>query len=617
MTAALASIAFGMVLAGPAQAEAPIVENLDLSQWADNPQTPLHWQAIPTDSPGSISRDCVQKRFDHCVVKIARAQQSTRQSIAGLVQSLPAAAMAGQRWKLSGWIKTSGITGGATLLAQVDMQNRRAIAEVSLDNQAPKGDTGWRQFSISIPVAANAHLVHLGLVLSGTGTAWFDQLTLENEPGAKVAAYELPALQIPPRPRPSSELESLEALKLSTSGLPKVDAAWQASAIQLAHPFRSLYSTDFSDLQFLKPLLKDKRMVMLGESSHGVSEFSLAKLRLIKFLHQEMGYDVVALESAQGQCGQANRDLGKIPVEQAMGACVFANFNHEEMRALFSYLEDERKAGRRLDLAGFDIQESGWTSAQHIRTLLPSSLAPEFDALEQRLGAMAAHAAVPAEQSAQAERTAMSQSYRRLAEALEQVSPTNADMIEAAHILRSRMRYLDKLGATPIEGGALRDQAMADNIAFLADTQYAGRKLVVWAHNTHIATTVSGIWNYKPMGAWLHERYGQQIYGLGLYMGRGVNAGTYGGLVAVQPPEAGSLEAVLASAGWKMALWDFSAQMVTAATAWMHQPIATHYWGAQTETLTPAQAYDGVLYIDTVTPPLYLLPEFQKASAQR
>ncbi|WP_128896869.1 hypothetical protein [Longirhabdus pacifica] len=37
----------------------------------------------------------------------------------------------------------------------------------------------------------------------------------------------------------------------------------------------SLDSTDYSDLEFLKDVLKDKRIVMLGESSHGVSEYNL------------------------------------------------------------------------------------------------------------------------------------------------------------------------------------------------------------------------------------------------------------------------------------------------------------------------------------------------------
>lgn len=37
-------------------------------------------------------------------------------------------------------------------------------------------------------------------------------------------------------------------------------------------------SSNFEDLEMLKPLLHDKRIVFLGESSHGAAEFNLAIL---------------------------------------------------------------------------------------------------------------------------------------------------------------------------------------------------------------------------------------------------------------------------------------------------------------------------------------------------
>lgn len=38
--------------------------------------------------------------------------------------------------------------------------------------------------------------------------------------------------------------------------------------------------------------------MLLGEASHGVAESNWAKVRLIKFLHQQLGFDVVAFESS-------------------------------------------------------------------------------------------------------------------------------------------------------------------------------------------------------------------------------------------------------------------------------------------------------------------------------
>ena len=54
---------------------------------------------------------------------------------------------------------------------------------------------------------------------------------------------------------------------------------------------------DYRDLQFLKELWKDKKLVLLGEQSHGEGTVFEAKVRLIKFLHEEMGFEIVAFES--------------------------------------------------------------------------------------------------------------------------------------------------------------------------------------------------------------------------------------------------------------------------------------------------------------------------------
>jgi len=61
----------------------------------------------------------------------------------------------------------------------------------------------------------------------------------------------------------------------------------------------------FADLEALKPLLQDKRIVYLGESSHGAAQYNSAKTRLIQYLHQELGFNVIAFETNLGQCSRS------------------------------------------------------------------------------------------------------------------------------------------------------------------------------------------------------------------------------------------------------------------------------------------------------------------------
>jgi erythromycin esterase len=68
-------------------------------------------------------------------------------------------------------------------------------------------------------------------------------------------------------------------------------------------PIRSLVAAgDFSDLAPLADFVGNRRIVLLGESGHGVAEFNHLKVRLVKYLHEELGFDVVAFESSFYEC---------------------------------------------------------------------------------------------------------------------------------------------------------------------------------------------------------------------------------------------------------------------------------------------------------------------------
>lgn len=54
----------------------------------------------------------------------------------------------------------------------------------------------------------------------------------------------------------------------------------------------------FDDLQALKPFLAGKRIVALGEATHGTSEFFRMKHRMVEFLVQEMGYRHFGMETS-------------------------------------------------------------------------------------------------------------------------------------------------------------------------------------------------------------------------------------------------------------------------------------------------------------------------------
>ena len=65
------------------------------------------------------------------------------------------------------------------------------------------------------------------------------------------------------------------------------------------HPIKSISMIypDNSDLKVLDSVLQENRILMLGENIHYDGATMQAKSRLIKYLHENMGYNVVLYEA--------------------------------------------------------------------------------------------------------------------------------------------------------------------------------------------------------------------------------------------------------------------------------------------------------------------------------
>jgi erythromycin esterase-like protein len=62
----------------------------------------------------------------------------------------------------------------------------------------------------------------------------------------------------------------------------------------------------FSDLQPFKKILKDVKVLRVGETTHGTREFFQFKHRLFEFLVRELGFTVFTLEASYAGCQPIN-----------------------------------------------------------------------------------------------------------------------------------------------------------------------------------------------------------------------------------------------------------------------------------------------------------------------
>jgi erythromycin esterase len=186
------------------------------------------------------------------------------------------------------------------------------------------------------------------------------------------------------------------------------------------------------------------------------------------------------------------------------------------------------------------------------------------------------------------------------------------DARQAALIVQQAARNTAKEG-----GPGYRDEMMAHNVSWLADHAHPDEKIVLWAHNAHVSFNAGSDFsfvNYKPMGSWLRQRFGQDMYVLGFaFAGGAIRAVAADGrrsgpkehLVPRSPQ--GSGDSVLRAAELPMFFLDLrSVQKESVLGLWLVKPhlfrSAGALWpGQHPETMFAPVAlpecYDGLIFI--------------------
>jgi hypothetical protein len=123
---------------------------------------------------------------------------------------------------------------------------------------------------------------------------------------------------------------------------------------------------DMADLAPLGLAIGNARLVLLGEQSHGDGTTFLMKCRLVRFLHEKMGFDVLAWESGLYDCREMEAALrSEVPLPEAISKGIFAIWGlSRQVRPVFEYARSTHAAPRPLEMAGFDCQFSSPASRE-------------------------------------------------------------------------------------------------------------------------------------------------------------------------------------------------------------------------------------------------------------
>ncbi len=325
---------------------------------------------------------------------------------------------------------------------------------------------------------------------------------------------------------------------------------------KLVHIKTTKAENGFDDLERLREILKDKKVIGLGESTLGAKEFYEIKHRLVEFLVEEMGYRVFAIDAEfadvkavndyiNGGEGNINDAIWalrhfswtatkeKDGSSQIVAHAYLASWTTTEVANMIEWMRkfnENTDNEDRIRFYGIDIElpegsiealfEYLYIVDSEMATIYSKKLSslkkvysfdvkyPTQRALGLFIGMM---------EDLEKEFISNKENY------IDKTSSLEYDLIE--HNLNTIMQWTDYRGINlqlgTKEALDKREYYMSENIKWLLDfeKQFGNDKIIVWAHNRNITKNAK---DYISTGKHLSEAFGDEYYAIGLdfYKGR-------------------------------------------------------------------------------------------------
>jgi erythromycin esterase len=380
-----------------------------------------------------------------------------------------------------------------------------------------------------------------------------------------------------------------------------------------------IYGKDMSDVAPMKAAIGDARVVLLGEQTHGDGACFAAKSRLVKFLHQEMGFDVLAWESGMEEMRRVDRAFAAGEgVETAHGIGLFGIWAiSQQCRELLKYARESHTTGRPLTMAGFDDQVTTDPSL----TPIAKDVVAFFDVVDEAMLSAEERAAPGAVLAWLGAKTGPEkpkqpvelETLRRLATVIERERvrlEAKHGRLEVSFIERAignLVSYVERMGPG-IDLTNHRDKRMAENLVWLANDYFKGRTIIVWAASMHNARRVEEIeWvqggkryvGVRPMGDYAWDALGKDMYSIMFAAYEGRIGRPWSGAGPIDRAAEGSLDALLHETGKPYLFVDFRG---LPADHWLRRPVVSRPLGYAPMTAVWPESFDGVFFTDRMYP---------------
>lgn len=304
-------------------------------------------------------------------------------------------------------------------------------------------------------------------------------------------------------------------------------------------PFDSI---DTVDLGALLERIGDARVVLLGEATHGTSEFYRMRDRISRELISRKGFSFVAIEGDWPDAARIDHYVRHIEFPPSEWTA-FARFpqwmwRNNEVRAFVDWMRThntEIEPQKRAAFHGLDLY-SLYNSIRSVLKYLDEVDPETAQTARERYGCLTPWQMDPATYG----RAAITGAYRTCEEEVvrmlrdilhkhrayaEHDGERFLDVLQNARLVASAERYYRVMYYGSRESWNLRDQYMFETLRTLLAFHGSESKAIVWAHNSHVgdaaATEMSSRGEFN-IGHLCRKEFGDAVYSIGF----GTNSGT-------------------------------------------------------------------------------------------
>lgn len=378
-----------------------------------------------------------------------------------------------------------------------------------------------------------------------------------------------------------------------------------------------------------------KRVVLLGEASHGTSEFYRARAAITRRLIEEHGFSIVAIEADWPDAAAVDSYV-RHRTQRAMKPAPFSRFptwmwRNVEFDAFTRYLHQhngKNDSDDRVAFYGLDLYNMN-ASIAAVLAYLDRVDETAAEVARSRYACLSAWSHNPAAYG----RAALSPGFSNcetpvtqilmdlLKQQLEYAAQDGDQFFDAAQnarLVANAERYYRLMYYGSQLSWNLRDQHMFETLRQIMAHGGPDKKVVVWAHNSHIGdaryTDMGRTRGELNIGQLCREEYGDEaaLIGFGTASGTVAAASEWDAPMEtkdIRPPRADSYEALCQNVDLERFLWDFKKQQAPGFLRLVNQQRLQRYIGViyrpETERASHysyanlSDQYDAFVWFDT------------------